>query len=73
MIRKTAKYGWQRFLADCGGGLIGALIALQYGLSMASVLLENFVRPGFSVQRRPSFPAATAGSDILRLQRIRPH
>src|SRR5579864_7312002 len=38
MIRKTGKYSWQRFLGDCGGGLIAALIALPYGLAMASLM-----------------------------------
>ena len=38
MIRKTGKYSWQRFLGDCGGGLIAALIALPYGLSMAALM-----------------------------------
>src|SRR5581483_768252 len=38
MIRKTGKYNWQRFLGDCGGGLIAALIALPYGLSMAALM-----------------------------------
>jgi MFS superfamily sulfate permease-like transporter len=38
MIRKTGRYNWQRFLGDCGGGLIAALIALPYGLSMASLM-----------------------------------
>lgn len=38
MIRKTGKYTWKRFLGDCGGGLIAALIALPYGLSMATLM-----------------------------------
>ena len=38
MIRKTGQYNWQRFLGDCGGGLIAALIALPYGLSMAALM-----------------------------------
>lgn len=38
MIRKTGKYSWQRFLGDCGGGVIAALIALPYGLSMAALM-----------------------------------
>jgi len=38
MIRKTGKYNWHRFLGDCGGGLIAALIALPYGLSMAALM-----------------------------------
>ena len=38
MIRKTGRYNWQRFLGDCGGGLIAALIALPYGLSMAALM-----------------------------------
>ncbi len=38
MIRKTGRYSWQKFLGDCGGGLIAALIALPYGLSMAALM-----------------------------------
>ena len=38
MLRKTGKYNWERFLGDCGGGLIAALIALPYGLSMAALM-----------------------------------
>ncbi len=38
MIRAAAKYNWERFLGDCAGGLIAALIALPYGLSMAALM-----------------------------------
>ena len=38
MIRKTGRYGWPGFLGDCGGGLVAALIALPYGLSMATLM-----------------------------------
>jgi MFS superfamily sulfate permease-like transporter len=38
MIRATAAYNWERFLGDCAGGLIAALIALPYGLSMAALM-----------------------------------
>ncbi|HTA45011.1 MAG TPA: SulP family inorganic anion transporter [Bryobacteraceae bacterium] len=38
MIRATGKYDWERFLGDCAGGLIAALIALPYGLSMAALM-----------------------------------
>jgi SulP family sulfate permease len=38
MLRETGKYNWERFLGDCGGGLIAALIALPYGLSMAALM-----------------------------------
>ncbi len=31
-------YNWERFLGDCAGGLIAALIALPYGLSMAALM-----------------------------------
>src|SRR5437868_9892163 len=31
-------YGWSRFLGDCSGGMIAALIALPYGLAMASLM-----------------------------------
>jgi sulfate permease, SulP family len=31
-------YGWTPFLGDCSGGLIAALIALPYGLAMASLM-----------------------------------
>ena len=32
------RYGWPRFLGDCSGGIIAALIALPYGLAMASLM-----------------------------------
>jgi SulP family sulfate permease len=32
------KYGWSRFAGDCSGGVIAALIALPYGLAMASLM-----------------------------------
>ncbi len=35
-LRKS--YGWTPFLGDCSGGLIAALIALPYGLAMASLM-----------------------------------
>jgi MFS superfamily sulfate permease-like transporter len=38
MLRATGKYNWERFLGDCAGGLIAALIALPYGLSMATLM-----------------------------------
>lgn len=38
MIRTTGRYNWERFLGDCAGGLIAALIALPYGLSMATLM-----------------------------------
>jgi MFS superfamily sulfate permease-like transporter len=38
MIRATGKYNWERFFGDCAGGLIAALIALPYGLSMAALM-----------------------------------
>ncbi len=39
MLRRvTGKYNWERFLGDCAGGLIAALIALPYGLSMAALM-----------------------------------
>jgi SulP family sulfate permease len=38
MIRATGKYDFERFLGDCAGGLIAALIALPYGLSMAMLM-----------------------------------
>lgn len=38
MINRTRKYNWQLFLGDCGGGAIAALIALPYGLSMATLM-----------------------------------
>ena len=33
-----AGYGWPQFLGDCSGGVIAALIALPYGLAMASLM-----------------------------------
>src|ERR1700728_2497879 len=38
MIRATGRYSWERFFGDCAGGLIAALIALPYGLSMAALM-----------------------------------
>jgi MFS superfamily sulfate permease-like transporter len=38
MFRAAGKYNWERFLGDCAGGLIAALIALPYGLSMATLM-----------------------------------
>ena len=38
MIRSTGRYNWERFLGDCAGGMIAALIALPYGLSMATLM-----------------------------------
>ncbi|HVY94340.1 MAG TPA: SulP family inorganic anion transporter, partial [Bryobacteraceae bacterium] len=38
MIRSTGKYSWERFVGDCAGGMIAALIALPYGLSMAALM-----------------------------------
>jgi sulfate permease, SulP family len=38
MINRTRKYSWKLFLGDCGGGAIAALIALPYGLSMATLM-----------------------------------
>jgi SulP family sulfate permease len=38
MLRATGKYNWERLLGDCAGGLIAALIALPYGLSMATLM-----------------------------------
>ena len=38
MLRATGKYNWERFMGDCAGGLIAALIALPYGLSMAALM-----------------------------------
>jgi SulP family sulfate permease len=35
---ETAHYGGTQFLGDCSGGLIAALIALPYGLAMASLM-----------------------------------
>jgi SulP family sulfate permease len=33
-----ARYGWNQFVGDCSGGVIAALIALPYGLAMASLM-----------------------------------
>jgi len=38
MIRSSGRYNWERFLGDCAGGMIAALIALPYGLSMATLM-----------------------------------
>ena len=36
--RRRAGYGWQQLAGDCSGGAIAALIALPYGLAMASLM-----------------------------------
>lgn len=36
--RGEGRYNGERFLGDCAGGLIAALIALPYGLSMAALM-----------------------------------
>jgi MFS superfamily sulfate permease-like transporter len=38
IFRARGRYNWERFLGDCAGGLIAALIALPYGLSMAALM-----------------------------------
>ena len=38
LLRTRGKYNWERFVGDCAGGLIAALIALPYGLSMAALM-----------------------------------
>src|SRR4051812_28646077 len=36
--RPVIKYSWHQFFGDCFGGMIAALIALPYGLAMASLM-----------------------------------
>ncbi|HJZ98827.1 MAG TPA: SulP family inorganic anion transporter [Candidatus Solibacter sp.] len=38
LLRPSKGYGWTGFLGDCSGGAIAALIALPYGLAMASLM-----------------------------------
>ncbi|MDX2181718.1 MAG: SulP family inorganic anion transporter [Bryobacteraceae bacterium] len=38
MIRKLRQYNFKNFFGDCFGGLIAALIALPYGLAMATLM-----------------------------------
>ena len=38
MFRTMSKYSLERLAGDCAGGLIAALIALPYGLSMAALM-----------------------------------
>src|ERR1022692_182159 len=38
MSPPRANYGWARFLGDCAGGVIAALIALPYGLALATAM-----------------------------------
>jgi SulP family sulfate permease len=38
LLRPSKVYGWTGFLGDCSGGAIAALIALPYGLAMASLM-----------------------------------
>ena len=37
-LRRAVGYGWAGLLGDCSGGVIAALIALPYGLAMASLM-----------------------------------
>ena len=37
-LRRAAGYGWAGLLGDCSGGVIAALIALPYGLAMATLM-----------------------------------
>ncbi|MCU1236100.1 MAG: sulfate transporter [Candidatus Solibacter sp.] len=37
-LARAKGYGWPGFLGDCSGGAIAALIALPYGLAMASLM-----------------------------------
>jgi SulP family sulfate permease len=46
MLRVKGKYNWERLAGDCAGGLIAALIALPYGLSMAALMGRNPVLIG---------------------------
>ena len=38
MSPPRGNYRWDRFVGDCAGGLIAALIALPYGLALASAM-----------------------------------
>lgn len=39
MLKRSVKnYSWHQFFGDCFGGMIAALIALPYGLAMASLM-----------------------------------
>jgi sulfate permease, SulP family len=38
LLGRATGYGWAGFLGDCSGGVIAALIALPYGLAMASLM-----------------------------------
>jgi SulP family sulfate permease len=38
LLGRGAGYGWAGFFGDCSGGVIAALIALPYGLAMASMM-----------------------------------
>ncbi len=37
-LGRASGYGWAELLGDCSGGVIAALIALPYGLAMASLM-----------------------------------
>ena len=37
-LAPSERYGWAHALGDCSGGIIAALIALPYGLAMASLM-----------------------------------
>src|SRR3954451_1844736 len=36
--RSILRYSWHQFFGDCFGGMIAALIAIPYGLAMASLM-----------------------------------
>jgi SulP family sulfate permease len=38
MFREASRYSWRLFAGDCFGGVIAALIALPYGLAMATAM-----------------------------------
>jgi len=38
LLGRATGYGWAGFLGDCSGGIIAALIALPYGIAMASLM-----------------------------------
>jgi SulP family sulfate permease len=38
MFRRAGRYSWRLFAGDCFGGVIAALIALPYGLAMATAM-----------------------------------
>ena len=59
------QYGWSAFWGDTGGGLLAALIALPYGLAMASLMgLPDSPANAVVVDSTSSPPTIYVGTDV---------